>query len=188
MKARFSLVGLAVVPFTLFMSFTPCTARPQHVRGHRHGDHIPHAGADRRSASSGSSLYIKTVGVTCKLSVTSPRHAAGLISNPASNDVLIVPTSAVAVNITLEPTVTSTPSIVPFFVHHATPGLLAPEASNVQQSFQSSVDNVYTGPYSQRQPVAGSTFAIFKPKATSIGDSTQDARSTYCHPHRTSES
>lgn len=72
MKLEFSFTGLAVVPFALFMSFTLCTARPQHVRGHRHADHTRRA--NQRPASSGSSLYINPVGVTCKISVTSPHH------------------------------------------------------------------------------------------------------------------
>lgn len=64
MKAKFSISGLAVVPLALLVSLTPCSARPQHVRGHRHGDHVRRA--EQPSASSGSSLYINTVGVTCK--------------------------------------------------------------------------------------------------------------------------
>ena len=75
MKAKLSIAGLAVLAFTAFPSSTFCSARPKHVRGHRHGDHV-----HRDSASSGSSVYTDIVGITCKLSVASPylTSSAGL--------------------------------------------------------------------------------------------------------------
>ena len=69
MKAKFSITGLAVVPLAFLTSFTPCNARPQHVRGHGHGAHVHRA--EHSSASSGSSLYIQTVGVKSKFPVAS---------------------------------------------------------------------------------------------------------------------
>ena len=177
MKAKLSITGLVVVSLTLFLSFTPCSARPQHVRGHRHGDYPRRASVDQRSASSGSSLYIKTVGVTCKLPMASPHQSARLTSGLASNEVLVVPTPTVAVNITLEPTVTPLLSIIPFVVEHAGPEPLVATEFDVQQASESSLDHAHVGPYSRPQPIMGSTIAAFKLNVTSGGISTQNTPS-----------